>query len=108
MKTLLQKFRELFVLVKFRLDLTMQFIQIINFILLVILVSDKINYYISIKSFLFLLPIILLLISLLFGWILDSLEYQNEYYRLQTKRNPIFSEWDRKLRNIEEKINERT
>ena len=103
-KDMLIKIRDWYVEIKFRIDISISFLTILNFTLLVITASDKLRNIIPLGTWalvLVLVPSAFIFIIFL-GWFLDKVvNYQATYYKAQTDRVPQMTELLERVQNIE-------
>ena len=96
--------------IKFFMDISIAFLTIVNFALLVVTASDKIRTFIPLGT----LPLVLILVPSAFiliivmGWFLDKVvNYQSTYYKTQMKRNPQIIEILDRVKNIEKNLEDK-
>lgn len=107
LKESLVKIRNWLVETKFRMDISISFLTILNFTLLVITASDKLRNVIPLGTWalvLVLVPSAFIFIIFL-GWFLDKVvNYQATYYKAQTERVPQMTELLERVKNIEKTL----
>lgn len=88
----------------YRILISLSLLTIVNFILLVIAVSDKLKVFLPFDTLgiiLIMVPTGILLVWLI-GYVLDTkIKYMQQFYRTQTNRNPPILEILERIRRIE-------
>lgn len=105
----LSKLRDFLVEQHFRLLIGIQLLTIINFVLLVVAASDKIQTIIPLAAYYLLIIMVpaALIGVWLFGLFMDKvIKYPTTFYKTQTNRNPQIMEVLNIVKKIEKKIEE--